>query len=100
MHDISAPPLLVSTALFCCLQKRKIVHAYTSFEYAMKAAGHLEDAEWGLQLREMAIDSGHGSLHLDNLVVKVLARAGRLEEARDVLEVWWACPRCCHYRGP
>lgn len=69
-------------------EKRKIVHPYTSFEYAMKAACHLEDADWALQLRKMASDSGHGSIHLDNLVVKVLARAGRLEKARDILQTW------------
>ena len=53
----------------------------------MRAADHLQDAEWALQLREMASDSGHGSIHLDNLVVTVLARTGRLEEARDILQV-------------
>lgn len=77
---------------FVCLEQpnkqgRNTSHSYRAFEYALKAANILEDADWALQLREAAGKGGKGSLHLDQLVVDVLLKAGRLEETRAILKV-------------
>lgn len=68
-------------------QGRNTSHSYRAFEYALKAAGALQDADWALQLREEAGNGGKGSVDLDRMVVAVLLTAGRLQEARAVLKV-------------
>lgn len=68
-------------------QGRNTSHSYKVFEYALKAANVLEDADWALQLGEAAIEGDKGSVGLQLAVAEVLLKAGRLEEARAVLEV-------------
>eukprot|EP00752_Nemacystus_decipiens_P008840 g7889.t1 len=71
---------------------RNTSHSYRAFEYALRAAKLLEDADWAVQLQEAASKAGKGSVELDKMVVEVALKAGRLEEARAVLKEWEALP--------
>ena len=62
-------------------------HTRRALQEAVAAAEQLEDAEWAMEVRDHAIKSNNGSAHVDELVVRVLAGADKVREARDILEV-------------
>lgn len=62
-------------------------HSKKALECALSAAEHLKDGDWALRIRDIGSELNHGSAHLDNLVVRVLGRTDRLQEARDILKV-------------
>eukprot|EP00903_Cladosiphon_okamuranus_P014057 g13065.t2 len=69
-----------------CTERRNTSHSYKTFEYALKAASMLEDADWALQVREVVRNGDKRSVDLEIAVVDVLLKAGRLEEARAILK--------------
>lgn len=66
---------------------REVKHTKRALECALSAAEHLKDGDWALRIRDIARELNHGSAHFDDLVVRVLGRADRLQEARDILKV-------------
>lgn len=68
-------------------QGRNTSHSYKAFEYALRAANLLGDADWALELLQAANQVDKGSPDFDHEVVEVLLKTGRLEEAREILEV-------------
>lgn len=53
----------------------------------MTAAQHLHDADWALEILSDAKAKKRGSMTAHLIAVLVLAETGRLEEARDTLQV-------------
>lgn len=51
------------------------------------AARELEDADWALELHQFAVEGTKNSLCMSTAVVRVLVKAGQLENAASVLEV-------------
>ncbi|CAM9809097.1 unnamed protein product [Ascophyllum nodosum] len=70
------------------MTSREVKHTRRALQEAVAAAEQLEDAEWAMEVRDHAIKSNNGSAHVDELVVRVLAGADKVREARDILEPW------------